>query len=272
MGRRGILASAELSGRILGAYRERRSHPRVRILMYHSIADRPENPFSVSPEAFKAQMDVLKDQCTVISLEMAKDYLASNISLEQDVVALTFDDGLMDAYLNGYPVLIERELPATFFLPTGFMNSGDERFIDWREAQEMAANGICFGSHSVRHASLASLSIDAVARELVDSRAAIEDHLDQPVKHLSYPFGTMRDFNAIVMEIARESGYECACTAVSGLNLQGFNLFSLRRTKIEQDDTLPMFLKVLDGGLDAWYWVDRLAGMLQGRHRLSGMG
>lgn len=239
--------------------------------MYHSIADRPENPFSVSPDAFAAQMDILNDKYTVIPLERAKEYLAGNISLKQDVIALTFDDGLMDAYLNGYPVLIERNLPATFFLPTGFMSSGDERFIDWRDAREMAANGISFGSHSIRHASLASLSIDAVASELIRSRAAIEDHLDQPVKHLSYPFGTLRDFNAAVIGVARESGYECACTAVSGLNLQDCNLYSLRRTKIEQDDTLPMFLKVLDGGLDAWYWVDRLAGMFQARHRLSDM-
>lgn len=89
----------------------------ARILMYHGIA-------AEGAQALKAQVRYLAHNFKVVSLEAMVNRLAGNRAIGANEIALTFDDGLRNNFNVVYPILRELQLPATFFVCPGLINSG----------------------------------------------------------------------------------------------------------------------------------------------------
>lgn len=105
------------------------------ILMYHSIADNsqikwidPDN--HVSPEVFDQQMGFLSRYRNVISLNKLVDYLTYGITPPSGSIVITFDDGYLDNLTIAAPILDYYKLPATLFLPSGYIDRGETQWID----------------------------------------------------------------------------------------------------------------------------------------------
>jgi peptidoglycan/xylan/chitin deacetylase (PgdA/CDA1 family) len=95
------------------------------VLTYHRIATPgPSNPFydptvSATPEGFRAQMAMLRDRFRVVP---AEELIApSDPADRRPRAVVTFDDGCRDNFDAALPVLREFGLPATFFIPTDFL-------------------------------------------------------------------------------------------------------------------------------------------------------
>lgn len=248
-------------GRLSGRGRRSGEQGAVRILTYHRIASDPEDPFAVSPEDFRRQMDLLAEGGRVLPLNAALEVRGREAG--RDSIVLTFDDGTVDFVEAALPVLRERRLPATLYaIPA---RVGTPGFVTWRDLERLAATGIQVGSHSLDHVSLGKLPRDEVRRQVSVSRSVLEERLGIRIDSLAYPFGTLRDFGSIVKEEARVAGYRTACTSINGLNGTGVDPFELRRTKIEQGDA-PIFGWILSGCLDGWALVDRYLSALQNRY------
>jgi peptidoglycan/xylan/chitin deacetylase (PgdA/CDA1 family) len=83
-------------------------------------------------------------------------------------------------------------------------------YLSWSEILEMADNGIEFGSHTINHFQLSSLTLEECEAELSRSKNIIEERIGRKVRALSYPFGGRQDFNFLVERAAIEAGYDCA--------------------------------------------------------------
>ncbi len=97
---------------------------RALVLMYHRIHSPVTDPWQISvrPDNFKKQMQVLRDDYRVISVdELVKQVQSGN--LENGSVALTFDDGYRDNYETAKPILEEYAIPSTFFIPDSYLDS-----------------------------------------------------------------------------------------------------------------------------------------------------
>ena len=70
---------------------------------------------------FDQQIQYVSRHYRVVSLSDAVDHL--NGGPVETVVAITFDDGYRDNYLNAYPILQKYGVPATIFLTTGSIDS-----------------------------------------------------------------------------------------------------------------------------------------------------
>ena len=87
-----------------------------------------------------------------------------------------------------------------------------ERPLNGPELQELAQSPMIeIGSHTVTHPALAMLEPFDQRREMLDSKASLEETTNCPVTALSYPFGTPKDYTDVTVRIARECGYKCAC-------------------------------------------------------------
>ena len=106
-------------------------NPRVMVLMYHRIADEDIDPWqlAVSRENFKQHLELLQQQNLVMPLHQIFDRLKEN-NLARQCVALTFDDGYADNYSNARPLLEKYDIPATFFITSGNIDSGNEFWWD----------------------------------------------------------------------------------------------------------------------------------------------
>lgn len=242
--------------------------PRARILVYHSISEDPLNPFSVSPEDFEAQVQFLSQEYNVISLE---ELIACIVDKGQEIpldsVVITFDDGFGDNYTYAYPVLKKYGVPATIFViterlePSGApqLAAKDQEsglYLSWNQVIEMSRNGISIGSHTCTHPWLTYVTLEEARREIVESKARLEQQLDKPVCLFAYPGGRIRDFDQDIISIVVSSGYSGACSGLNGTNRDGISPYLLRRTKIEVGDGMYVFKKALKGALDIFVLLD----------------
>jgi peptidoglycan/xylan/chitin deacetylase (PgdA/CDA1 family) len=114
---------------------------RLLVLTYHNLSDEPE-PGTVEKESFElrpsvtrtqfeSHLRVLKEQFRVVSLPDAVREIKEEGRLENDAVAITFDDGYESFYRLAFPLLRKYGFSATVFLPTDFI--GNQRMFWWDE-------------------------------------------------------------------------------------------------------------------------------------------
>lgn len=107
-----------------------RGEPRIHVLGYHRVVDRvvEDGPISpslcVSTETFRRQMEQVKRDFIVLSLEDALAAIDGKLPLDRDACAITFDDGYRDVYTRAAPILQDLQIPATVFVPTGYVGTG----------------------------------------------------------------------------------------------------------------------------------------------------
>ena len=100
------------------------------------------------------------------------------------------------------------------------------RPLTWDEARAMAKEGFNLGAHTVRHAVLTHEPDEVVAREIVESRAAIERQTGRAVRDFAYPNGF---FDRRVIAALRRAGFRSAVTTEDAPNRLGVDPLRLRR-------------------------------------------
>jgi peptidoglycan/xylan/chitin deacetylase (PgdA/CDA1 family) len=115
-------------GRLLLSRRD--AHPKFLVLCYHRIGMNGIPLFSELPPAlFEAQMRYVRRRYRVLSLDDLCEEMEKP-SQRGDAVAVTFDDGYRDLYSNALPVLRKYQIPATIFLPSVSIETGQVPWYD----------------------------------------------------------------------------------------------------------------------------------------------
>lgn len=98
---------------------------KLSILCYHRVLPTPDplRPFDVERESFAWQMRLLAEHFDVLPLSEAVVRLREG-TLPARAASITFDDGYADNAQVALPILLRNNLPATFFIATGFLNGG----------------------------------------------------------------------------------------------------------------------------------------------------
>ena len=190
---------------------------RVSVLAYHAIGDCPpeHDPHGlwVSPAAFERQLGFLAEHRRVVPLD---DVVAGRIPSGRPAVAITFDDGYRSVLEDGVPLLERFGLPSTMFVPTAFLgdrNRWDEdtgRDLPIMGADELAGlprRGMAVESHGHAHRLLEHASPSEAETDLAQSRAALQELMGRPPRHLAYPFTTG---SPEARDVARRLGFAAA--------------------------------------------------------------
>jgi len=94
---------------------------KVTIIMYHYIEDLKNPRFSrikgLNPSLFKEQINYLQKHCNIITMELLINAIEAKETLPPKAVLLTFDDAYMGHYLYVFPLLKERKLQGSFYIP-----------------------------------------------------------------------------------------------------------------------------------------------------------
>lgn len=178
---------------------------------------------SVRPAALRAQLGGLVRRGYRGATLSAAVHEARN----GKVVCVTFDDAYASVVERAQPVLADLGLPATVFVPTAFIGSGEPMAwpgidgwlstphrrelvpMSWHDLARLHEHGWEIGSHTWSHPHLTRLTDDELERELVESKRELESRLGVPCRSLAYPYG---DHDRRVVEAAARAGYTTAGT------------------------------------------------------------
>jgi peptidoglycan/xylan/chitin deacetylase (PgdA/CDA1 family) len=213
------------------------------VLAYHGLGPHnsgldPHN-LMVEPVRFRRQMETLMHRgYRFVTLHELVDHLAEAGS-GGGLCALTFDDGTVDNLEVLAPLLAELRLPATVFACPGLLGQrhfamppkSGVRLMNADELRELASSPfIEIGSHTNTHADLSTATAEAAYREMVSSKVALEDLLQESVDSFAYPKCC---YSSACPDAARRAGYRVAVTCIG---LGGWQRFELARESIDSLD------------------------------------
>lgn len=173
-------------------------------------------------------------------------------------VRISLDDGNASDHAIALPALTARGLTADVFVLTGRI--GQPGSLAAGEIRALDAAGMRIGSHGVAHRRWPDLAPDALAAELADSRAALEDLLGRPVTAAGIPFGA---WTGGVLAALRRAGYTEAWSSDRGPWRPG--AFLRPRTSITAATTPAALDAILTGYLPPLARLRRAAGMARRR-------
>ncbi|MDA8364936.1 MAG: polysaccharide deacetylase family protein [Gammaproteobacteria bacterium] len=92
-----------------------------RILLYHRFGSDSEGR-RTSADAFEQQVMFLKRHCHVMAMAELGEMLRAGNRIPDNAAVITVDDGYRDFYTQAFPVLSRHNVPATFYVTTGFVD------------------------------------------------------------------------------------------------------------------------------------------------------
>ena len=162
--------------------------PHAQVLCYHLVNAGIGGPVDLDRRTFERHLDVLVERGQVRPL---MDVVRSGQG-----IALTFDDAFLNFAEVVWPLLLARALPATLFVPTGFVDGTRGSPLStaphllpcsWAQLRGMSADGLGLGSHSRSHRNLRLLDDDAIDADVVAARDRIAEATGREALGFCYP-------------------------------------------------------------------------------------
>lgn len=95
------------------------------IIMYHYVRDISMSRYpgikGLEYDLFLAQIDFLRKQYHMITMEHLIDAIQNGGELPERAALLTFDDGYIDHFVSVYPILKKYGIQGSFFVPAGIL-------------------------------------------------------------------------------------------------------------------------------------------------------
>jgi peptidoglycan/xylan/chitin deacetylase (PgdA/CDA1 family) len=218
----------------------------VMALFYHRIADDRASPWTISNRMFERQIRWLKRHFEMVSLVEAQHRVSRGHN-PQPCVAITFDDGYADNCHRALPLLIEEQIPCTYFVSSQHVIDDVPFSHDVanghplapntpRQIRDLASSGIDIGAHTRTHADLGRITDpNLLVDELAGARHELEDLTGRSVRYFAFPYGQHVNLSQAAFQLARSAGYEGVCSAYGGYNLPGDDPFHLQRIPVDDD-------------------------------------
>jgi peptidoglycan/xylan/chitin deacetylase (PgdA/CDA1 family) len=248
----------------------REREPGLFVLIYHRVGAGQGREMDMPASTFARQMRMLRTRTEVVGLADGLARLAQGRPA-RDLVAVTFDDGYREVYTRAWPVLRDLRIPATVFLPTGFMDGTAAAPIragaasrgeppaplTWDQVGEMAQSGLFgVGSHSVTHTDYDLLSRDRAEEESAASRETLRSRTGADVDLFAYPRAVVAHEDVV----AAHYRFAVAADGVKNLDA-GLDPRRITRTPVRASDGTFFLRRRLDGMAPL---EDRLYAWLRG--------
>ncbi|WP_017814570.1 MULTISPECIES: polysaccharide deacetylase family protein [Paenibacillus] len=220
---------------------------KVPVLMYHYIVPQkyntePNNNSIINLESFEQDMKYLHDHnYHTATLQQLEQYVNEQITLPENTVVISFDDGYQNNIIYAYPIMKKYGFHATMFVVGSKIQEKTQKFNPSRTSYvsraEMKASEDVFeyNSHTYDLHYKAPLHCgDDYAAGMDPDKFMADDHImrDQVginTPYFAYPFG---DFRMQMIYALKQSGYRMAFTVHQGFVRPGDDMLKLKRLTV----------------------------------------
>jgi peptidoglycan/xylan/chitin deacetylase (PgdA/CDA1 family) len=235
------------------------TRPTLVIITYHAV----KAPQTVH---FEKQMNTLLKIGSPISLNDGIHSLKSVCN-----IAVTFDDAYQSVITNAIPVLQRKNIPATIFIPTGYLGSrpgwikknnhpyASETVMTEAQLKTLPDNLITIGSHSVSHINFNEIDKETAEKEIYESKLYLENILNKNIILFAAPFATL---NESILPVFKKAGYERVFLNIPTYPATKTDLYLLGRTSIEPTDWPIEYILKFKGAYQWLPWAIRFKRVL----------
>jgi peptidoglycan/xylan/chitin deacetylase (PgdA/CDA1 family) len=158
------------------------------VLCWHLVEAGIGGPVDLPRATFESQLDDL------VAIGLVRPLV--DVAMTGEGIGLTFDDAFANFADVVWPALRARRLPATLFVPTGFVDGTHGSPLStgpglaacsWGSLATMVREGLTLGSHSVSHRDLRTVDDDGLDDEVAQAKARIADRTGQVPRAFCYP-------------------------------------------------------------------------------------
>ena len=223
--------------------------------MYHRVAPIPAGTHHpknfITASRLREQLDALLSWgYEPITFTQWMAFRTHKAKLPQLPFIVTFDDGYTDFQSAAWPVLQERQIPATVFLVAsqiGRVNEWDHdepraALLDAKSIRELESQGVSFGGHGFMHVPLADVSPNEARDDVAQCHSALTAILAKPPQVFAYPYSNQ---NSTVRHLVRQAGFQCAARGKGRLNARWTDPFGLHRILMHEGITAKSLSRML---------------------------
>ena len=143
-----------------------------------------------------------------IRVEEATSLILNHESVDEPLVAFTFDDGFMECHSMIAPVLEQFGVNAAFFINPNFAN-GDDVYIQnftnnivltpgktpmrWKEIRDLHERGHIIGAHTMDHYMINDSNWVELDKQIGCCKSVIEQELSTSCEYFAFPYGRTCD-------------------------------------------------------------------------------
>ena len=212
----------------------------LNVPFYHRVADSHPNDWTIRCDQFRRHVEYCAQHFQRVSLLELQRRVACGRN-ETPTITFTFDDGYAENIDNAIPVLLEYDMPTTYFVTVGNvvnqipfphdMEAGRPLPVNSVEhLRQMSDAGIDIGLHTLTHPDFSKFTErEAVRREIIDAKCQLEDIVGRVVRTFAVPYGLPQQLTRLVFEVSREAGLSGVCSAFGAYNVPRRDAFHIRR-------------------------------------------
>jgi peptidoglycan/xylan/chitin deacetylase (PgdA/CDA1 family) len=213
------------------------------VVAFHRVQDAPRSDvLSIGTGMFERHCRFFKEEFDVVPLRDLLERLERGLCIDHQL-AITFDDGYRDNFVNAMPVLKKLSLPATFFVVSRWIGTATVPWWD-REAgvrhplmaldeiKALSQNGFDIGAHTRTHVDLGRVDGAMAWEEIAGARLDLEEQLGMPVDLFAYPYGRRENLTDENRDLVKAAGFRCCCSCYGGITTAGADPFQLPRVAI----------------------------------------
>ena len=267
-----------------------RGTDRFGILMYHRVTDVihgvPEPTWNVTPRRLEQQLaGLLHRGFEAWPLRNVLELHQAGEPIPRQVFAVTFDDGYECVHTRAWPILQRLQIPATIFLSTAYLDSGEPFPCDdwlaagsdrvptqsWRplttqQCRQMQASGLIeLAAHTHSHDDFRGRP-EALRVDFQQNQQELQERFGISHATFAFPYGVVRDgfVGGEMSDVAREAGFLSALSTEPELVSRNQDPFTWGRFPAEQHDTAATLAAKLGG------WTCALRGIKQAIQNRAG--
>jgi peptidoglycan/xylan/chitin deacetylase (PgdA/CDA1 family) len=227
---------------VSGAYK-RAFQSKMTVVTFHRVTDQiPEDGLTCSPTKFAKFCEFFGRHFTVLPLseQIARCHTGRRLG---GTLSITFDDGYRNNFEIAAPILRSYNLPATFFVTTGFIGTDhvpawdralpvQPGWMTWDQVRALAAMGFEIGNHTDSHLDIGNADLEKVRAELELSSQTLHEALGRPARLFAYPFGGREHITEEARTLVRKLGFDCCVSSYGGLNSTEPDPYHIERVSI----------------------------------------